>query len=365
MFLIPWLLAGQLAAADSVTDRIQSIADSVTRARPRVPGVLIYVESTRSGQRWSVASGMSDTAAKRRMSVDQPLRIASNTKTYTAAAVLRLVEKGMVRLDDPIARHLPPELDAELRRDSIATDRITVAQLLSHRAGLDEHPSVPSYIPMVLANPTKRWTRIEQVRWMVDSLQPVGPPDGQFRYSDTGYILLGAIVERHTGKNLGASVRELVGLDRLGQRHTWFETLEPVPPGTPDRVHQYTNGVDTHGHDPSLDLYGGGGIAAPIAELGGFLSALMGGRVFEQRATLDTMLAIRSTGFLDGYGMGMFRVNIGGVRGYGHSGFWGTVAIHFPSEGLTIAVAVNEQSQGGAIFGTLAATLRAVAPLID
>ena len=66
------------------------------------------------------------------------------------------------------------------------------------------------------------------------------------------------------------------------------------------------------------------------------------------------MLAIRSTGFPDGYGLGIFRVNSGGRRGYGHSGFLGTVAVHVPTEGLTIAVAVNEQSQGGAVFGSWA-----------
>jgi D-alanyl-D-alanine carboxypeptidase len=222
---------------------------------------------------------------------------------------------------------------------------------------------VPSYFPTIMANPRKRWTRLEQVQWLVDSLQPVGPPDGQFRYSDTGYILLGAIVERYTGQNLGGGVRELVGLDRLGLRHTWFETLEPVPPGTADRVHQYMNGTDTYDFDPSLDLYGGGGIAATVADMGAYITAVLGGRVFERKATLDTMLAIRSTGFMDGYALGIFRVNSGGRRGYGHSGFWGTVAVHFPAEGLTIAVAVNEQSQGGAVFGIMGATLRAVVPL--
>ena len=362
---LAWILVGQIAAADTVATRLQAVADSVLRARPRVPGVLLYVESTRLGKRWAVAAGQSDTLRDTPMRVNQPLRIASNTKTYTAAAILRLVERGVISLSDPIAKHLPRELAAELERDGFKTDVITMEQLLAHRAGLGEHPSVPSYIPTVLANPRKRWTRQEQVRWMVDSLQPVGPPGAQFKYSDTGYILLGAIVERYTGKNLGAGVRELVGLEKLGLRHTWFETLEPEPSGEPERVHQYMNGVDTHAFDPSVDLYGGGGIAATISDMGGFITALLGGRVFEKKATLDTMLAIRSPEFMAGYGLGVFRVNAGGRQGYGHSGFWGTVAVHFPAEQLTIAVAVNEQSQGGSIFGIMNAVLRSVAPLTE
>jgi D-alanyl-D-alanine carboxypeptidase len=349
----------QVAATDSIGPRLQAIADSVVRARPRVPGVLLYVESTRLGRAWTIAAGQSDTAADRPMRIDQPVRIASNTKTYTAAAILRLVEKGTIALNDPLAKHLPAELNAELKRDGYQTDVISIENVLSHRAGFDEHPAVPSYIPTVLANPKKRWTRLEQVRWMVDSLNPVGPPNAQFRYSDTGYILLGAIVERYTGKTFGAGVRELVGLDRLGLKRTWFETLEPEPAGTTERVHQYMNGVDTYGFDPSLDLYGGGGIAATVGDLGTFMSALLAGRVFEKKATLDTMLAARSPE-LGGYGLGIFRLTVAGKTGYAHSGFWGTVAVHFPTEGLTVAAAVNEQSQGNAAFGLVGAAVRSL-----
>jgi D-alanyl-D-alanine carboxypeptidase len=353
------LLAAQPQSSDSTGLRLQAIADSVVRARPRMPGILLHVESTHLNRRWSVAAGQSDTARDVPLRVDQPFRIASVTKTYTAAAVLRLVERGVIALSDPIGKHLPREFIAELERDNYRTDSITIEHLLSHRGGLDEHTAVRSYIPFSLANPAKHWTRIEQVRLLVDSLQPVGKPDERFRYSDTGYILLGAIIERHTGKNYGVSARELIGFEKLGLKHTWFETLEPAPAGVADRVHQYMNGVDTYGHDPSLDLYGGGGIATTIGDMSAFFTALLGGRVFEKKATLDTMMAVRP-GFMDGYGLGLFRVNSGGVRGFGHSGFWGVAVVHFPTEGLTIAVSITEQSQGGQVFAIVGAILRSL-----
>jgi D-alanyl-D-alanine carboxypeptidase len=98
-------------------------------------------------------------------------------------------------------------------------------------------------------------------------------------------------------------VRSLVRFDKLGLRHTWWETLEPAPAGVPDRAHQYLGGFDSHGIDPSFDLYGGGGIVAPMAELAHFLTALLGGQVFEQRETLDTMMRPRSPE-MNGSGMG-------------------------------------------------------------
>jgi len=350
---------------DSVQTRLQALADSVLAARPRVPGLVIHVESTRDGRRWTVAAGFADTATKTAMRPDQPFRIASISKTYVAAAILRLVERGTISLSDPIERHVPAHLIADLRRDSIRTDLITMEQLLAHRAGLNEHTAVPFFIGTAYSNPNKRWTREEQVRLLVDSLQPVGPAGAQFKYSDTGYILLGAVIERYTGKNIGLGVRELLGFDRLGLQHTWWESLEPTPRGAADRAHQYMGGADTYGIDPSIDLYGGGGIAAPLADVAAFMSALQGGRVFDRRSTLDTMLVVRSPDFLAGYALGIFRINSQGRTGIGHTGFWGTLAMHYPAEGITVAVGVTEQTQGNMIYGLSGATLRAVMPLLQ
>lgn len=330
--------------ADSLGLALQRLADSLVAARPRLPGLLIAVESKRHGRTWTVAAGLADTARKSPLRPDQPVRIASNTKTYLAAAVLRLVEQGRLSLRDPLARHLPPALDTLLRRDGYRTDVITIEQVLSHRAGFNEHPAVPSYVARLRTQPRYHWTREEQVTWLVDSLAPVGPPGAQFRYSDTGYTLLGAIVERYTGKPLGPAVRELVGYDKLGLKQTWWETMEPAPRGIADRAHQYLGGYDSYGIDPSFDLYGGGGIVATLGDLAHFLTALLDGRVLAQRATLDTMLAPRSSE-LAGYGLGIYGTEARGQRGHGHGGFWGTTAMVFPGAGITVAIAVTEQAE--------------------
>ncbi|MCA0374569.1 MAG: beta-lactamase family protein [Gemmatimonadetes bacterium] len=341
---------------DSVQAALQHLADSLVAARPRLPGLLIAVESKPLGRRWSVAAGVSDVTSKTPLRANQPVRIASNTKTYTAAAVLRLVEQGRLSLDDKLSKHLPVALDSVLRRDGYDTDAITIGQVLSHRAGLHEHPAVPSYVARLRTEPRYRWTREEQIRWLVDSLAPVGPPGAQFRYSDSGYTLLGAIIERYTGKALGPAVRDLVGFDKLGLQQTWWETMEPTPRGVPDRAHQYLAGYDAYGVDASFDLYGGGGIVAPMPDLARFLTALLDGRVFAQRATLDTMNLARSTE-MSGYGMGLFGATAGGVRGRGHSGFWGTTAMVFPDAGVTIAVAVTEQSESRLMNAVMARVL--------
>lgn len=347
----------QTAADDAIGARLQQLADSIVGARAQLPGLVIYARSGATGRAWRIASGMADTARRTRLEGDLPLRIASNTKSYTAAAILRLMEQGRLALSDPLSRHLSPALNALLVKDGYATDRMTIEQVLSHRAGLAEHPAIPGYVTAVLSSPTKRWTREEQVRWMVDSLAPIGAPGERYRYSDTGYILLGDIIERLTSQDLAAAVRALVGFDRLGLARTWWETLEPAPPLARDRVHQYISGTDSHDIDPSFDLYGGGGIVAPLEELGVFVEALVAGRVFERRETLETMLAPRGSD-RGGYALGVYPMVIAGEKGFGHTGFWGTAAFHFPASRVTVAVAVTEQTQGAVLAPAIAAVVR-------
>ncbi|MCU0647065.1 MAG: beta-lactamase family protein [Gemmatimonadaceae bacterium] len=347
------------ARNDSIQFALQRLADSLVAARPRLPGIIIAVESKALGRTWTVAAGRSDTARNVPLHAEQPVRIASNTKTYVAAAVLRLIERGRLALGDPLSRHLPTSLDALLRRDGYATDSITIEQVLSHRAGFAEHPSVPSYVARLRTQPSYAWTREEQVQWLVDSLAPIGPPGAQFRYSDTGYVLLGAIVERYTGQPLGPAVRALVGFERLGLTHTWWETMERAPTGVAPRAHQYLGGFDAYDINPAFDLYGGGGIVTTMSDLAHFLTALLDGRVLERRATLETMLAPRSTE-MSGYGLGIFGTTARGLRGRGHSGFWGTSAMVFPEAGVTIAVAMTEQSELRGVNAVMGAVLERV-----
>lgn len=329
---------------DAIAPALQRLADSLVASRPRLPGIVIAVRSRTLGRSWSVAAGFSDSARKIPLRPEQPMRIASNTKTYVAAALLRLIEDGRLALSDPLTKHLSPPLDQLLRRDGYDTDVITIEQVLSHRAGFNEHPAVPSYAARLRTDPRYRWTREEQLQWLVDSLNPVGPPGGQFRYSDSGYTILGAIIERYANQPLGPAVRRLLGFFTLGLHATWWEVMEPIPAAAAPRAHQYLAGFDSYDIDPSFDLYGGGGIVAPMSEVAEFLAALLEGRVFAAPATLTTMLAPRSTE-MAGYGLGIFGTNVRGLRGVGHSGFWGTSVMGFPEAGVTIAIATTEPSE--------------------
>jgi D-alanyl-D-alanine carboxypeptidase len=266
------------------------------------------------------------------------------TKTFTAAAILRLAEEDKLSLDDPIARHLSPATVALLRHGGYDVDAIRVRHLLQHTSGLYDYAEDPAYQTFVVSHPRHRWTRAEQVRFAINHGKPLARPGTSFHYADTGYVLLGEMLERLNGHGLAAAYRTLLHFNQLGLADTYLETLEPKPPSAKERAHQYLGTIDMTGADPSFDLYGGGGLVSTVNDLARFYSALLDGHVFAKPATLRTMLGSPRRPGISGLGMGIFAVSVGQETCWHHDGFWGTTVIHCPRSKVTIAITVNQAS---------------------
>jgi D-alanyl-D-alanine carboxypeptidase len=359
-------------AAGVLEAELQGLVDGAVAADAGVHGAALAVDAPGLAVSWEGAAGLADPAGGAAMTPATPVRIASNTKTYVAAAVLRLAEEGRLAIDDPIAAHLPDELAALLRGDGYDPGAITVRHLLTHSSGIFDHTSVPQFEQAILADPLHRWTRAEQVRAAVEWGDPHGAPGEIYTYCDTGYVLLGAIIEQASGRTLAAAVRELLGFERLGLRATWWETLEPPPEQLPARAHQFLGELDSFDFDPSLDLYGGGGIATTVGDLARFWRALFGGRVFAESSSLGTMLTT-----VDGlrplpdageralppgaYRMGVWAVDVAGHATWRHSGFWGTAATYVPELDLVVAATVNQHEARASLERLLERSIALVA----
>jgi CubicO group peptidase (beta-lactamase class C family) len=143
-------------------------------------------------------------------------RIASISKSFTAVAVLRLAEEGALRLDDPVVRHLPRF--AATRSYSPDSPPITVADLLSMSSGLAADDP--------WADRLESLNRVQFNKLIGDGFRTVAAPGLVYEYSNTGYALLGAIVERLSGQALTEYVRQniLIPLDlqRTGYDFTAF-----------------------------------------------------------------------------------------------------------------------------------------------
>ena len=324
----------------SARSRLRAAMEADLRSDPAIPGEALAVRAP--GLKLALAVGDADTATGTPLTPDTPFRIASVTKTFVAAAVLRLVEMHDVDLDAPVTSYLSPESLATLRRGGYDVDRITVRQLLRHTAGLYDYASSDAYDRTNEADPAHRWTPAEQLAFAVDHGAPVARPGETFHYSDTGYVLLGEIIERVTGEPLAAAVRRLLHFERLGLVDTAWERLEPPPPGALPTAHQYADDFDGATLDPSFDLYGGGGLVSTVADVTTFFRALFHGEVFDDPATLDTMTAVEGAGRRDGAAMGLFVDTVAGERCFEHPGYWGTVATYCPRLDLAFARTINQ-----------------------
>jgi D-alanyl-D-alanine carboxypeptidase len=335
MMTTRWIVAASAAALFAVPTavaapapaQLQAALASFAHAHPTFSDVSISVRSPQLT--WTGGA-----------KANAPFRIASVTKTFVATATLRLVEQGRLRLDDPVSRHLDGGTVALLRSGGYAPNAITIRELLKHTSGIYDYAGDPAFQTYVLSHGRHHWTRAEQVRFAVAHGKPFAAPGAQFHYSDTGYILLGEIVERTTRHDLAWAFRHLLGFDRLGLRSTYLESFEPAAGGP--RAHQFYDRIDATRFDPSFDLYGGGGLVSTTGDLTRFYDALLGGRVFAHRATLRTMLGKANARGVSDLGMGIFSEQYGGHDCWSHSGFWGTTVVDCPASRTTIAVNVNQ-----------------------
>lgn len=327
-----------------LADSLHAILERVAAADTSIPGLILHVHAPQIKFTYDGAVGTTRFEGGEPLTPEHPVRLASNTKTYVAAAVLRLWEDGFIDLESTLHDHLPTTYLQLLVDGGYAPATITIRHLLTHTSGLFDYATSEVYTEHILRDPMHRWSRIEQLRGAVDWGEPYAAPGEIFHYSDTGYILLGLIVEQQTGKDLAQSLRELIDFSRLGLDHTWMESLEDQPAETRERAHQYYGDIDIYPFDPSFDLYGGGGLVSTMADLSLFMRALFKGRVFRDDTTIDLMLrtAQADTSSHNSYRMGLSAIELAGHIAYGHEGFWGTAAVYIPDLDIAIATSLNQ-----------------------
>jgi D-alanyl-D-alanine carboxypeptidase len=229
---------------------------------------------------------------------------------------------------------------------------------MSHTAGMYDHPESENFVNGILENPQKEWTMQGQIKAGVDWGDPVGAPGEKFSYSDTGYVLLGNIIERASGVSLPVAVRTLLQLDKIAPGAIVWERGDSAPVPEERRVHQYFQGMDIFDWSPTIDLYGGGGLLASPKGMAEFFTALFSGEVFTKPETLEVMLSKEGLPEGSPYRLGVFDHKYDELHVYEHGGFWGTNVMYHPKSGTVIAGAVLKQSDYRQMISIMTGYLR-------
>lgn len=254
------------------------------------------------------------------MTVDTAFDIASLTKVVaTSVAVMQLVQKGDIRVNEPVAKYLP-EFGQNGKED------VTIRQLLTHFSGLPED--------LDLAQP---WQGREAALQMAYAEKPIDPPGSRFLYSDVNFIVLGALVERVSGMSLDQYCRQHI-FSALGMSQTRFlpppSWLMKVAPTQFDEQNHMLRGIV---HDPTARRMGGvaghAGVFSTADDLSKFAQFLLNGGsvlsplMIEKMTTPQqppTAQVLRGLGWDIDSPFSSNRGDLLPVGSFGHTGFTGT-----------------------------------------
>jgi len=334
---------------ESIPGRLQEVVESVVR-RPDagIPGALLHISAVEGGC-WGVAAGVSEIESGIAMRPDDRFRAGSVMKPFVAVVVLQLAEEGSFSLDDPMTAVLPVDVTSMFAAGS----RITVRMLLNHTSGIPEWLT-DDVGASIAADPMRVIPESEYFR-MASAQTPYFEPGKGFRYSNTGYNLLGRLIEQVSGRSWRAEIRERI-VDRLRLSRTSLPK-----PGNVSIDGRYAHGymdmgtgpIDMSEIDPSMaGAAGGHALVTTAGDLVRFLDAMLGRELFRDAATMDEAMTFAdmtqggvSEGHAVGYGLGLMRLLLpGGVEMIGHAGTTGgyqCFVYNLPGQGITISGMMN------------------------
>jgi len=268
---------------------------------------------------------------------DTKFRLGSITKQFTATLILQLVEQGKIKLDGKLSDYLP-----DYRKD--VGDKVTIHQLLTHTSGIPSYTSQPGFFENVSRNPYKVADFVKKHA----SGDLEFEPGSKFSYNNSGYFLLGAIIERVTGKPYEQVLKENI-FDPLGMKNSGYDHYETI---LPKRATGYRLTPNGYVNAPYLDMslpYAAGSLYSTVEDL----------YLWDQALYTDKLLTAQSKAlmfkpFLEQYAYGWvvrdasFKVNGQPVHVITHDGGingFQTRIVRYPTEKNLIVLLDNTSGE--------------------
>ena len=334
LIVIPFLLC---AAASVASAQTAPAIDQLFRAaaKPNEPGLAVIV--VRKGEiLHRSAYGMANVELGVALQPDHVLRIGSVTKQFTSAAIMMLAEEGKLAVTDPITTFLP---DYPTQGKTI-----TVEHLLTHTSGIQSYTDMPKWRSMF-----RQDMSLTELIDLFKNEPMQFEPGARWRYNNSGYILLGAIIEKVSGKKYADFVQERI-FTVLGMKDTRYDVTEQV---IPRRAAGYGRTGERIVNAPYLSMtqpYAAGSLMSTVDDLAKWDAALTAGRVVNAHSLAKVFASSKLASGNDtayGYGWSIGRYEDRAVQehGGGIHGFRAHV-LRIPSDGVYVAVLSNLAGAG-------------------
>jgi D-alanyl-D-alanine carboxypeptidase len=327
--------AGQAAAANdsALAAKIDAIMAEIYK--PGEPGAAVIVR--KDGQTvFRKGYGMADLELGVPVEPDMVFRLGSITKQFTAVSILILAQDGKLKLQDEITKFLPDY--------PTQGKKITVEHLLTHTSGIQSYTDMPEWLPL--------WRNDFTVKELVDLFKdkPMQfEPGRSWAYNNSGYVLLGAIIEKASGKTYEEFVTEKV-FKPLGLKGSYYGHTDPV---IPRRVPGYQAVKGGFVNAPYLSMtqpYAAGSLLSTVDDLAVWSDAVFAGKLVGREWLARAFTPYRLlNGELSGYGYGWFIGDLAGHRSIEHGGGingFTSYEMTLPEDRVFIAILTNSAVAG-------------------
>jgi len=285
---------------------------------------------------------------------------ASLGKTFTATIIALLQEKQLLAFDDPISKYLSQDVikDLHVLGGKDYSKDILVQHLLQHTAGLPDYfldkatyshaKHSNTLAEAFIDEPQKHWTPLELIAFSKQYQKPLFAPGNGYHYTDTGYILLGLIIEKITGKTFHENLDQFI-FKPLEMQHTslaFYSKPKIASPYPLTEIYLKTTEVSRF-NSLSLD-WAGGGIISTQADLLKFMKALINYKLVKKNTLMQMQQWVKeSQGMYYGYGLMNFRLKelfflLPQYQLIGHSGFTGSYMYYNPTHDLYLIGTFNQ-----------------------
>jgi CubicO group peptidase (beta-lactamase class C family) len=332
-----------------------SLLDGTVRKNKHLSTGLSLIHSDKHDLHWKCAVGkLKKTNSP--LAADQSYHIASIGKSFTATLVSMLVDQGRLGFDDHVSLYLPSQIldGLYVYKGTDYSQQVEIQHLLGHSSGIadyiEERPKGgKSVLQLIVDEPERFWTPLQTIDFARQNLQPHFPPGKGFHYNDTGYQLLGLIIEHITGAPMHESLHRLI-LGPLEMKHTHQPFYSEPEQETPQPLAEfYVDGVEVSEFKSISADWAGGGIASTAEDLLKFHHALVHNQLITAE-TLQRMQSWRRMRWGMDYGHGLVRLRFKDLffllpRSFNSWGNFGSTAcfmFHNPEMDLYMVGAFNQ-----------------------
>jgi CubicO group peptidase (beta-lactamase class C family) len=337
-FALSALLCATAAASAQDLARMEQVTQSYVSAGTFMGTVLVARDGAVVVDK---AYGMANVEWDVPNTTATKFRLGSVTKQFTAAAILLLEERGKLKLDDRVKSYLPDS--------PMAWDRITIFNLLTHTAGIPNFTASPDYNTIKLSARSAD----AAVTSFRDRPLDFGPGE-QMSYSNSGYLVLGAIIEKVSGQSYEKFVTDQL-FAPAGMTDSGYDSNSAIIKRRANGYLRTPAGVSNAGYLHMSIPHAAGALYSTTHDLLKWEQALFANRIVS-KASLDRMI----TPFKNDYALGLTSTVVNGRRVIAHGGGidgFNTYLAYYPESRTTVIVLSNVN---GAVPGTLAGQLGAL-----